>query len=194
MFHLAHRAPKVRVPVGAHAVPSVPKERMTIRLFGALLCSGLLVLVASTNSFAQSGRNNTVQGNYIGTSRGFHQSPTDYNADGRRRSNTSDRKYGGGFQGDNDSLRPQDRKANKAGSGIGKPSIFDRWGRNDGGSGRRTNVGVGYPHENTGDGRRRSKSERFSLDFDARTAPGSRQGSGRYIQGGTGGFETSRTR
>lgn len=48
-----------------------PRKSMTIRLLGALLCGGLLVLAATTNSFAQSGRNNTVQGNYIGTSRGL---------------------------------------------------------------------------------------------------------------------------
>jgi hypothetical protein len=138
---------------------------MTIRLLGALLCGGLLVLVASATSFAQSGRNNTVQGNYSGTSRGILVSPyqTSGGGEGRRKSNTSDRMgggsgkgaagrattvkssksntsdrmYGGGFQGDNNSPRPQDRKASKRGSGTGKPAIFDRWGRTDGGGARR---------------------------------------------------------
>ena len=59
---------------------------MKIRLCGPLLCGGLLVLAAATNSFAQSGRYNTVQGNYIGTSRGIFVSPADTNGDGRRRS------------------------------------------------------------------------------------------------------------
>jgi hypothetical protein len=156
--------------IGAYGAPSVPKEIMNIRLCGALLCGGLLVLAATTNSFAQSGRNNTVQGNYIGTSRGVIVSPYQTGGhgggEGRRRSNASDRmgggggkgvasrKYGGGSTGDNDSPRPQDRKANKAGLGTGKPAIFDRWGRTEGGGARRTNVGPGYPHENTGDGRR----------------------------------------
>ena len=74
---------------------------MTIRLFGALLCGALLVFAATTNSFAQSGRSNTVQGNYIGTSRGVIVSP--YSIGGsheqRRRSNTSDRMGGGGGKG-----------------------------------------------------------------------------------------------
>jgi hypothetical protein len=112
---------------------------MKIRLFGALLCGGLLVLAATTNSFAQSGRNNTVQGNSIGTSRGVIVSPYQIGGHEERattvkssKSNTSDRRYGVGFQGDNDSPRPQDRKANKAGSGTGKAAIFDRWGRTRG--------------------------------------------------------------
>jgi len=159
---------------------------MTIRLFGALLCGAALLLATPinlaqaqpgaaatvtgrvTNAQGQPERNNRVQGNFIGTSRGVIVSP--YSIGGsherRRRSNASDRmgggggkgvatrKYGGGFPGDNDSPRPQDRKANKAGLGTGKPAIFDRWGRTEGGGARRTNVGPGYPHENTGDGRR----------------------------------------
>lgn len=71
---------------------------MNIRLFGALLCGGLLVLVAPANSFAQSGRNNTVQGNFIGTSRGLTVTHGDYNGDGRR-ANASDRMGGGGGKG-----------------------------------------------------------------------------------------------
>ena len=127
--------------IGAHAVPSVPKESMKIRLFGALLCGGLLVLVATTNSFAQSGRNNTVQGNYIGTSRGVLVSP--YAESARREERTTTvqeqqveyqrpqvRRWAS--RGDNNSPRPQDRKANKAGSGTGKAAIFDRWGRTGG--------------------------------------------------------------
>jgi len=144
---------------------------MTIRFTGALLCGGLLFFAATTNSFAQAGRNNTVQGNYIGTSRGFHQSPADFDADGRRRSSARGVDIGA-FEGrapgtgkgknrrsgfhvsENESPRPQDRKANKAGLGTAKPTIFDRWGRTDGGGAKRTNGSVGDPHETTDDGRR----------------------------------------
>src|SRR5687767_752686 len=52
---------------------------------------------------------------------------------------------------DNESQRPQNRKANRKTST--KPAIFDRWGRTDGTGrpdGRRT-TSVGDPHETTGD-------------------------------------------
>jgi hypothetical protein len=123
--------------IGAHAAPSVPKEKMKIRLFGALLCGGLLVLVASTTSFAQSGKNNTVHGNFIGTSRGAHQSPADFNQDGRRKSKATHTDIGSVENArrfrllDNQSPRPQDRKANRKKSSD--PAIFDRWGRTQGG-------------------------------------------------------------
>ena len=48
---------------------------MTIRLFGPLLCGGLLALVAIPDSFAQSGRNSNAPGNHTGTSRGVLVSP-----------------------------------------------------------------------------------------------------------------------
>jgi hypothetical protein len=100
--------------IGAHAVPSVPKEPMTIRLFGALLCGAAMMLAAQTDlaqaqsgaitgrvtnsqggpeatgarKNAQSDRNNRVQGNFIGTSRGVLVSPyqTGGGGEGRRRS------------------------------------------------------------------------------------------------------------
>ena len=114
---------------------------MTIRLFGTLLCGGLLVLVAPTNSFAQSGRNNTVQGNFIGTSRGIFVTPADTTGDGRSRSKAArtdgtvdigavENSRRQGFRiPDNQSPRPQDRKANRKTSSN---PIFDRWGRTDG--------------------------------------------------------------
>jgi hypothetical protein len=155
--------------IGAHAVSSVPKEPMTIRLFGALLCGAAMMLAAQTDlARAQSGaitgrvtnaqggpeatgarknarsdRNNRVQGNFIGTSRGLRQSPADFNADGRRRSNTT---------GKSSKSSTSDRIGGGSGSrtyfvgtangGVWRRennSIFDRWGSS---RGRVTGVAV----------------------------------------------------
>jgi hypothetical protein len=79
---------------------------MTIRLFGALLCGAAMMLAAQTdfaqaqpgaaatvtgrvtNAQGQPERNNRVQGNFIGTSRGVLVSPyqTGGGGEGRRRS------------------------------------------------------------------------------------------------------------
>lgn len=105
---------------------------MTIRFAGALLCALGFSCVGYGNVAAQGGV--FVGGVFVGGGGGFHIT-------------------------ENESPRPYDRKANKAGSRNGQSFIFDRWGRTDGG-GKRTKGGfssVGDPHETTGDGRVKSR-------------------------------------
>jgi len=77
---------------------------MTIRLFGALLCGAALILAAQTGLAYRAAAQSTMPGYTGGRGGGFHI-------------------------GDNASPLPQDRRTNRAGSGIGKQTIFDRWGR-----------------------------------------------------------------
>lgn len=138
---------------------------MTIRLFGALLCGAALLTVVPPSSVSAQGV--TIEGPGVGVRVGRERGRPG-SQDGTTRattvksskSNTSDRMGGGGgfHVGDNGSPLPQDRKTNKAGSRTGKPAIFDRWGRTDGGGAQRTNGSVGDPHETTGEGRRKSNT------------------------------------
>ena len=142
---------------------------MTIRLFGALLCGAALLTVVPPSSVSAQGV--TIEGPGVGVRVGRERGRLG-SQDGTTRattvksskSNTSDRMGGDrGFRiGEYGSPLPHDRKTNKAGPGTGKPTIFDRWGRTEGGGAQRTNGSVGDPHETTGDGRRKANtSERM---------------------------------
>ena len=130
--------------IGAHAVPSVPKEPMTIRLFQARCFAARSAPPRSLSAprlHTRGSQSLALTQNSARTEAGSKARATTVKSS---KSNTSDRKYGGGFQATR-LPRPQDRKANNR-ARKWETNHIHRWGRTDGGGARRANGSVGDPH------------------------------------------------